>query len=426
MTHILFLLFASELLQYSTQQMDKTVGSGPRAEIEYQMTKLDYDWPDEAIRQDFMNNNSYIAMNNIISGIKVWRRNVFVTVPRWRPGVPASLNRLVSLYYRNHSAPHLRPFPSWKANMIGECSALQYIQSMEIDPNTNYMWVIDTGRLDIFTENPRNICPAKLVIYDLQTEQEVDSYVFPNNVVSGSSNFLNDIVLDYVNGSVAYAYMTDTHDSKLIVFDYVKRESYFISHASMLAEEEGRSLSINGLTIKVSSNINGIAMAYNFQYVYFTSVASFNTYQVPTSLLRNKGSSAQHFNASLRNIGRRKSQTTGLVYSSKDKMYFASLTTNAVLQWDAKRDSISAGGIEYATLQSVQQVAKNDRKMVFVDTFCIDENGDLWFTANKLHEYLLNAIDISGRNGTNFHIWKYSLQPGEKSYLHNANRRTRL
>ncbi|KAK3609771.1 hypothetical protein CHS0354_022632 [Potamilus streckersoni] len=426
MTHIMFLFFILNLLQYSNPQIDKTLGYRSRGELEYQMTKIDYDWPDEKIRQDFINNNSYIAVNNIISGIKVWRRKIFVTVPRWRPGVPSSLNRLVSFYGRGQSTPHLTPFPSWEANRIGKCSALQYVQSMEIDPNTNYMWVIDTGRLDIFTENPRNLCPAKLVIFDLQTEQEIDRYVFPNNVVSGSSNFLNDIVLDYVNGSVAYAYMTDTYDSKLIVFDYINRESYFISHASMLADEEGRSLTINGLTTKISSNINGIAIASNFQYVYFTSVASFNTYQVPTSLLRNKSSNAQDIDASIRNIGRRKSQTSGLAYSSKDKMYFTSLTTNAVFQWDARLDAISAGGFRYATLQSVRQVARNDTKMVFVDSFCIDENGDLWFTANRLHEYLLNTIDISRRNGTNFHIWRYTLQPGEKNYLHNANRRTRL
>ncbi|KAL3869371.1 hypothetical protein ACJMK2_042059 [Sinanodonta woodiana] len=426
MKHILFALFFMGLVQSSNQQLSKRWDNGKRAKLEYQMTKIDYDWPSETTRQDFINNKSYIAVNNIISAIKVWRRKIFITVPRWRPGVPASLNRLVSKYGRGQSKPVLRPFPSWKANKIGDCSALQYIQSMEIDPNTNYMWVIDAGRLDIFTDNPRNLCPAKIVIYDLQTEREVDRYIFPNSVVSRSSNFLNDIVLDYVNGSVGYAYMTDTFDSKLIVFDYVKRISYFFSHKSMLSEEEGRSLTVNGLTMTISVTINGIAMASDFQYVYFTSVANFNTYQIPTSLLRNKSSTAQNFDASLRNIGRRKSQTAGLVYSSKNNMYFASLTTNAVLQWDAGMDAEFAGGFGNVSLRSVRQIARNDVKMVFVDTFGIDEYGDMWFTATKSHEYILNVIDISGKKGTNFHIWRYNLQPGEKSYLYNANRRTRF
>ena len=43
--------------------------------------------------------------------------------------------------------------------------------SMEIDPNTGYMWVIDTGRRETSTPNPVNACPAKILILDLQTNQ---------------------------------------------------------------------------------------------------------------------------------------------------------------------------------------------------------------------------------------------------------------
>ena len=42
---------------------------------------------------------------------------------------------------------------------------------MEIDPNTGYMWVIDTGRRETLTPTPVNSCPAKILILDLQTNQ---------------------------------------------------------------------------------------------------------------------------------------------------------------------------------------------------------------------------------------------------------------
>ena len=54
--------------------------------------------------------------------------------------------------------------------LVDNCEALQFSQSMEIDPTTGYMWVIDTGRRDT-SSDPINACPAKILIIDLQTNQ---------------------------------------------------------------------------------------------------------------------------------------------------------------------------------------------------------------------------------------------------------------
>ena len=34
---------------------------------------------------------SYQADNNVPVGLEVWQHKLFITVPRWRPGVPVSL-----------------------------------------------------------------------------------------------------------------------------------------------------------------------------------------------------------------------------------------------------------------------------------------------------------------------------------------------
>ncbi len=59
----------------------------------------------------------------------------------------------------------------------GNCDALQFVQSMELDPKTKWMWIIDTGRLNVFTE-PVNKCPAKLVIWDTANDKMVKTKVF--------------------------------------------------------------------------------------------------------------------------------------------------------------------------------------------------------------------------------------------------------
>ena len=98
--------------------------------------------------------------NNTIAGVKYYKGNMWLTVPRWFPGVPSSLNLLVT----RDGAPVLRPWPSyvhmdmqarlhlcmhacvyrWRMNKEGDCAALQYVQSMEIDKD-GVMWIIDTG-----------------------------------------------------------------------------------------------------------------------------------------------------------------------------------------------------------------------------------------------------------------------------------------
>ena len=78
---------------------------------------------------------------------------------------------------------------------------------MEIDPKTAKMWIIDAGRTDIFSI-PINNCPPKLVIIDLETSKITKTHIFPNEVLGYETNFVNDIVIDPINGD--WAYMSDT------------------------------------------------------------------------------------------------------------------------------------------------------------------------------------------------------------------------
>lgn len=50
---------------------------------------VDYAWPDNATRQLFPH---YIQKNHIPLGIEVAGDKIFITIPRWIPGVAATLN----------------------------------------------------------------------------------------------------------------------------------------------------------------------------------------------------------------------------------------------------------------------------------------------------------------------------------------------
>ncbi len=105
-----------------------------QAETRFAWSVIDYDWPSDQDKANAIKNQDFIEVNNAISGIKVYGDWVYLTVPRWLHGVPSTLNR-ISISNQQKSPP-LIPYPSWKMNKFGDCDALQYVQSMEIVPQT--------------------------------------------------------------------------------------------------------------------------------------------------------------------------------------------------------------------------------------------------------------------------------------------------
>ncbi|XP_060081147.1 protein yellow-like [Ylistrum balloti] len=375
------------------------VSSG-QSQIIYRWKSLDYSWPNETTKQNSITSKRFIVENNIISGIKVLDENVFVTVPRWKPGVPSTLNKVVT-NPANLEENILEPYPDWEMQTLGECGAFQYVQSMEIDPNTGYMWIIDVGRVNTLTNKSQNLCPPKLVIYDIRNERLVHVHEFPDSVASWTSNFLNDIVLDYVNGVASFAYITDSSDSKLIVYDHKRNTSYFFTHPSMEIESGADTIVVgdNNLTTKV--HINGIAMNFDFRFVYYCALNAFSLYRVPTYVLRNE--SAVFI---VEMLGRKNDVTGGMVATDK-ALYYGGLTTNAVDKWP-----FTEAGNEVT-------VISNESSLRWVDSLAMDTQQSLWLVANSLDLFLAGRMNFTN---TNMYIWKLPI--GENGYLASAKSRT--
>lgn len=93
---------------------------------EYEWVQMKYDW--DHIGQDenqWINEGLYIPENCVLAGIKQWKDSVFVTIPRWAPGVPATLNKVVV----KNGNPLLQPFPPIEQQMINTTKGLKNVQS---------------------------------------------------------------------------------------------------------------------------------------------------------------------------------------------------------------------------------------------------------------------------------------------------------
>ena len=384
---------------------------------------LDFDFGSDEERQTALETKSFIPKNCFLNKVESYKGCLYVSTPRIFSGVPFSM---VKIDEKGKGAPILEPFPYRDIQTLGNCDAIQMTLAFKIDPNTDIMWILDSGHV-LFpdADDPflNSYCPAKVVAIKIQTRSEVSRFVFPENVVPAKSNILNDLVLDYVHGELAFIYITDTGSEALIIYDIKKHTSTSIKHPSMAFDPAATVIPFpNGFPpLEFSVGIDGIAMSCDFRYVYYHVFSGYDFYRIPTYVLRNGGNK---FDAELEALGRRSHSVDGMTYSTKHNLYFTAANDSAMDRWMVGRDEYLQRYASKTTINSVQRIAQNDLKMEYLDAVDINEKGVMFFMANRLNRMFQNILDISGGNGTNFHIWCQRLQRGERSYLWRAPQRT--
>ncbi|XP_063409013.1 protein yellow-like [Mytilus trossulus] len=312
-----------------------------------------------------------ISENIAISNLDVLNGQIFIPIDRTsKPGIPASLNTVI----KKTGNFLLKPFPNLRMNRIGDCNSIQSAISVNIDPNTNLIWIIDEGVV-----NKVRFLRRKLITFDIRTRREVFRHIFPESVISESLK-LFDLTLDREQDLTRYAYIVDSLSFKLIVLDTITNKSRWFSHPSMEAEESAGNITINGETIFSRGGINSISISSDFKFVYYFSVASFKTWQIPTSILRDCSSDNNTFAANVRMVGIRQHHAVSLTSGTRS-FFFPAVPTTA-LNW--------------------------------VFGMHID-NGYLFFITNKLYKIRLETMDFSGNDGPNFSLQKIFV--GEGSYL---------
>ncbi|OWF40019.1 Protein yellow [Mizuhopecten yessoensis] len=379
----------------------------------YKWVKLEFVWPNDTMKQQYIAEEDYIPENNAINGIKVYNKTVYLTIPRLKKGIPATLNVVINT---GSDSPVLRPYPSWYMHRKHDCDALYLVQSMEIDPNTGYMWILDTGLVTVGPVDvaPIDRCPPKLVIYDINNDEEIHRYIFDKTKVGVGMFYLNDIVLDYgADGTARFAYISDTLGRKLVVYDRKLDKAYVFVHASMQPNPDYATVTIsNSSTTVTPLGINGIAISSDFRYVYFSSVAGLSLYQVSTAVLRDSFATDDDFSRYVRKVGDKVTQGDGMFYGKGHNLYFSTLGRNAVYKWPILSDMDTQGKDSSNVEMMTQTIVSEDARMEWVDSLAIDEEGDLWFTSNNLHTFFGNSTEDGSWN---FYVWRMFVD--DSSYL---------
>ena len=333
-----------------------------------------------------------------LAGVKVWRNEYYVTVPRWRPGVPITLGKVV--LSKNGTHPLVQAYPSFEYQTINNPSSFQFIQSMEIDTR-GWMWILDVGRLNLLDSPALQTAGVpKLVIWDIDNNCSVREYIFPNNVLPYDSSWANDIVVDVSSG---LAYISDTWaQGGLIVYDYHRNEARRFDHTS-LHPDPNMHVNINGRVFQFPLPSDGIALSDDFQTVYYCEISRQILWSVPSKVLSNFSMTSEDIGAYVMNHGV-KGFSDGMTHDDQGRLVYGNQAESAVYFWNTSTP------LDDAVVVCVDTVL-----MQWPDTFAWDGNNSLVFVSNKLQLFAFGGMVFDGSDGANFRIWKINV--GANSYM---------
>jgi sugar lactone lactonase YvrE len=374
-------------------------------EILFHWNHLSWDFPNEAMEREFCEKEYWKGA--MPAGFKTdIDGNFYLSVPRWSPGIPATVNKIVP----NRGSPQLTAYPSWEMNRIGARGALQSVLGWEID-ELGRAWFLDQGHI----EGKQSLDGSqKIVCWDLKTNRLVDLIEIPNEIASYQASFLNDLVVDNDNGFVYIAdsgIFTDPLEGGLIVYDMHTRQLRRVLHQHESTQDTPNYwFEIAGKRVwrdrPMRTGADGIALSADRKTLYWCPLTGRNLYCVNTSLLQDFTTPLGKIEQAVLDLGDKGSNTDGMGADNRGLIYYTMLEGQGIGIYDPER--------------RVFEPFIKDERMIWVDGMAFDNRGYLLFNNNRLHELFGGELDWEDEY--NLIIWKAFLGEEIKSYLYFESR----
>lgn len=252
---------------------------------------LDFEYDSYQRRQEAIQKGEFDPKNNLPLGIDVYGERLFITTPRWKDGVPASFGWLP--YPPKELSPPIKPYPNWEAHgdpYNPDCSKLISVYRTSID-ECERIWLIDSGIVNA-TVKLNQICPPKIVAFDLRTDEMVVSFPLPPDQVKEDSLHSN-ILVDVKAGRCddAYVYVTDVWRYGLVVYSLQKNKSWRTTNFNYFPEPKASDFNVFGLNFQWMDGVFGMSLSPltpSGRLLFFHPMASYSEFVVSTEILKDE------------------------------------------------------------------------------------------------------------------------------------------
>ncbi|CAK1547166.1 unnamed protein product [Leptosia nina] len=351
----------------------------------YRWKQMDFVFPSPEEREIAVNNGQYVQANVIPLGVERWKSRVFVSTPRWKKGIPASLSCLPIV--AEEASPPLTPYPSWDWHTADNCTGITSVFRMAID-HCGVMWVLDSGQVEAF-ETPRQICPPTLIAINLETDKVVGRFQIPEQFVLQDS-LITNIILDSRDPQCKdlHVYISDVRRFGLTVFRVADAAFWRFSHYTFYPEPLLSNYTLHGVNFQWTDGLFGMSLG-NYHLgdrpLYYHAMSSSFEFVVSTSVIRDPArvnNSTDEFKL----LGESRGPIGQVSAAAVDRngiMFFNLVLQDSIGCWDTRK--------EYK-VENLGIVAKNNKTLVFPNDLRLDHEIPQvgWIISNRLPMYQFN------------------------------------
>ncbi|EDW64146.1 protein yellow [Drosophila virilis] len=361
-------------------------GAKDNLRVAYEWREMDFKYESPDQRWSAIESGAFKPANVIPFGLEVYRQRLFVTLPRWRDGVPASLAYL-DLNDTSTKMPALRPFPSWVAHTLSDAEP-ELVSPFRVKADRcGRLWVLDS-RISGVLEQTKLYGTAQLLIYDLHNDDLLRRHILPAGQSKQSSFFANLAVED-ADCENTYAYAADLGSPGLVVYSWRDQESWRVQHHFFHPNPLAGNFSINGIEFQWDDGLYGLALSKpqsdGYSTLYFHPLSSTMEFSVNSSVLRNKtlatsGAIYREFKI----LGSRgvNAQAGAQCLDTETGVLFYTLPNqNAVACWRTSK-----------SFSSQDHIYTNNNNLIFPSDVKVDDQQRLWVLANQLQSFIYDEL----------------------------------
>lgn len=380
-----------------------TTRAAKQLKVEFEWKDVEYAFPSKAAKDVLIKTRAYIPGNSIPIDVDAWQRGggedkVFVTVPRFKPGVPATLGTVVEA---DDGRPLLLPYPDWSWHKEGHCDGITSVFRVHVD-ECGRLWVLDSGVVNILTKDVKRICQPQLLVFNLKNNKLLLRYRIPDSVLQKHS-ILVTVVADVLDAKgrcrEAFAYIADVTGFGLIVVDAHREKSWRVVSNYLYPYPMHGHFNLNNEQFDLMDGVLSLALsppldARKDKKLYFHSLASVRESWVSASVLRNESNFKDNENIVPGEFyvsqGTRPAQAAASVMDGEGAaVFFSVLTKNSLNCWNPR--------LPYNE-NNIVELDRDDETFQFATGMKIirDRNNKEWLMGltSRFQNVMVNKVNI--------------------------------
>lgn len=388
---------------------------GPAMELVYAWPTIDFEFDNIDARDKAIFEGDYIAENNLPLGLEVWRDKVFITLPKWKTGIPVTL-ATVPRHSKTRS-PKLKPYPNWQWHEPDNCESLTSVFRVQVD-ECNRLWVLDSGKTE-FAKRSKQVCPPAIFIFDLRTDILIRKYTLPDEQIKQDSLYIN-IVVDIRNNDCgsAVAYLADVWRYGIVVYDFFKDSAFRVEHHFFYPDPLASRYELHSIKFQWTDGIFGMALSpvdiHNDRTLFFHPMSSFREFAVSTSVfrdMRTADSNTEKFMPVGKPRAKDYGHSSGSVIDKNGVMFFNMATRDSVWCWDTRKEYIP---------QNLGVIGTSNESLVFPNDIKVDHESDqnVWLLSNRLPMYLYGTLNSAN---INYRVFKANVKEAVRDTVCDPN-----